>query len=198
MGHRGASVQAEGSGPEGDAEVARGLLQGGGGARGLEVTGGVPCRSDPPHPPLQDSPPSSRRPGPRSRCWSRPSPSGASVRERASPPPSPKVPSLPTSAPVPLNVLWAPRGSAPPRRPLAHPIPDIMTPSRAPFSPPRAHLPRRCTIPQRKVLSPGCASKTPERQKCPNPTRFLPSAARHPHVQCGAEWGGGGPGDPSL
>lgn len=72
-------VEAVGFGPEGDAEVTRGFLQGRGGARRLEVTGGIPCRGDPPRPPLQDSPPSSGMPGPRSRCWSRPSPSGASL-----------------------------------------------------------------------------------------------------------------------
>lgn len=38
-------------GPEGDAEATRGLLQGEGGVRGLEVTAGDPCWRDPPaHP----------------------------------------------------------------------------------------------------------------------------------------------------
>lgn len=68
VGQDGAPVEAVGSGPEGGAEVTRELLQGGGGARGVEVTGGITCRGDPSRPPFQESPPFSGMSGPRSRC----------------------------------------------------------------------------------------------------------------------------------
>ena len=44
LGQRGAPVEPVGSGPEGGAEVTRGLLQGGVDARGIEVTGVSPAR----------------------------------------------------------------------------------------------------------------------------------------------------------
>ena len=101
LGQRGAPVEPVGSGPEGGAEVTRGLLQDGADGRGIEVTGGITCDGDPPHPSLQESQPSSRMSGPRNRCSWHPSPLRASVREcpwceRASPPTGvPALPSIP-------------------------------------------------------------------------------------------------------
>ena len=145
-------VEAEGSGLAGDAEITRGLFQGGGGARGLEVIRGIPCRGDPPRPRSRTH----RLPqgclgqgagagrvlhhrGP--RCVSVHRPHLASQLYPHSPP-SPKVPSLPTcvhpGAPRPRR---RPQRSVAPlvcQRPHADPLPtplaNIMTPSH-PYTP---------------------------------------------------------------